>query len=293
MISEATTGSGLRLENYSPLPPHYDEMVGPDGCPRPHWAPVVEFLSTLNSHGLARRWDEGRRVIQQNGITYNVYGDPRSVHRPWPLDPIPLIIDPHEWARIEAAIAQRATLLNSILADIYGPQKLLYDRQLPAELVLAHPSFLRQCHGIQVPGNTYLHLYAADIARSPDGTWWVIADRAQAPSGTGYALENRMVSTRTLPDLLSSSNVCPLQDFFQTLMGTLLGIAPGHRDNPRIVLLTPGPYNETYFEHAYLARHLGISLVEGGDLVVRERPGVPEDAGRPAPGGRHPATAGR
>ncbi|MBS1877309.1 MAG: circularly permuted type 2 ATP-grasp protein [Acidobacteria bacterium] len=270
MISEAA-GFGLRLENYSPLTHHFDEMVGADGAPRSHWARVVNFLSSLNREGLAHRWDEGRRVIQQNGITYNVYGDPLSVDRPWPLDPIPLILDPAEWASIEAAIIQRATLLNAILKDLYGPQRLLYDRQLPAELVLAHPSYLRQCHGVMQPGGSFLHLYAADLARSPDGKWWVIADRAQAPSGTGYALENRMVSNRTMPDLLSRSNVRPLEEFFQTLMRTLLEIAPSHRENPRVVLLTPGPYNETYFEHALLARRLGISLVEGGDLVVRDR----------------------
>ncbi len=179
MISEAA-GFGLRLENYSPLTHHFDEMVGADGAPRPHWARVVNFLSSLNREGLAHRWDEGRRVIQQNGITYNVYGDPLSVDRPWPLDPIPLILDPAEWASIEAAIIQRATLLNAILKDLYGPQRLLYDRQLPAELVLAHPSYLRQCHGVMQPGGSFLHLYAAELARSPDGKWWVIADRAQA-----------------------------------------------------------------------------------------------------------------
>ncbi len=259
------------LSRYAPLPNHYDEMIGELGLPRQHWSGVVDFLDRLNSQGVANRWEEGRRVIEQNGVTYNVYGDARSIDRLWPLDPIPLVIAPEEWSRIEAGILQRATLLNAILADLYGKQRLLYDRLLPAELVLAHPSFLRPCHNIAAPGGVFLHSYAADVARSPDGQWWVLADRTQAPSGMGYTLENRMVSTRTMPDLLRSSHVRPLVDFTQRLLTTLVDIAQGHKDNPRIVLLTPGPYNETYFEHAYLARQLGISLVEGGDLMVRDR----------------------
>jgi uncharacterized circularly permuted ATP-grasp superfamily protein/uncharacterized alpha-E superfamily protein len=259
------------LNRYSPLADHFDEMLGPDGVPRPHWSSLVDFLDRLDPGAMGRRWDEGRRLIVQNGVTYNVYGDPQSVDRLWPLDPIPLIIDAQEWGRIEAAVIQRATLLNTVLADLYGPQRLLHGRQLPPELVLAHPSFLRPCHGIDPPHGIYLHKYAADIARSPDGAWWVLADRTQAPSGAAYALENRMVATRTLPDLLGSSGVRPLADYVHALMSTLLAISPAHKDNPRIVLLTPGPYNETYFEHAYMARQLGISLVEGGDLLVRDR----------------------
>ena len=271
LISETAPGVPPLLNQYSPLPNHFDEMLTLGGVPRPHWSSLVEFLDRLEPDAMAHRWDEGRRLIVQNGVTYNVYGDPQSVDRLWPLDPLPLIIDPREWSSIETAIIQRATLLNSILADLYGPQRLLHDRLLPAELVLAHPSFLRPCHGVTAPNGIFLHQYAADIARSPDGSWWVLADRTQAPSGSGYALENRTVATRTLPDLLGSTGVRPLTEYVHALMGTLLAIAPGQKDNPRIVLLTPGPYNETYFEHAYLARQLGISLVEGGDLVVRDR----------------------
>jgi uncharacterized circularly permuted ATP-grasp superfamily protein/uncharacterized alpha-E superfamily protein len=259
------------LSAYSPLPNHFDEMISEEGVPRGHWSEVVEFMDRLGARGLSKRWEEGRRIIEQNGVTYNVYGDPRSVDRLWPLDPVPLVIDSSEWRGIEKAIIQRATLLNAILADVYGPQRLIFDRMLPAELVFAHPSFLRPCHGIAAPAGIFLHSYSADLARSPDGQWWVLADRAQAPSGTGYALENRTVSNRTLPDLLGRIHVRPLEEFVQRLLATLVDIAPGHKDNPRIVLLTPGPYNETYFEHAYLARQLGISLVEGGDLLVRER----------------------
>ena len=179
-------------------------------------------------------------------------------------------MEPGEWKALEAAIIQRATLFNSILADLYGPQRLLREGLLPAELVFPNPAFLRACWGIEPPGGVFLHIYAADLARSPDGQWWVLADRTQAPSGAGYALENRLVTTRVLPDVFRESHVRRLASFFQSYRDALERLVPTQRENPRIVLLTPGPYNETYFEHAFLARYLGYTLVEGGDLTVRD-----------------------
>lgn len=255
---------------YSPASNCFDEVAIPGEGWRPHWKNLLTSLETMGQDELARRWREGRRLIHDNGVTYNVYGDPRAFDRPWPMDPIPFVLDRDEWAHIEAGIAQRATLLDRILADLYGHQRLIRDRSLPAELVFGNPAFLRACHGISLPGDTYLHLYAADLARSPDGRWWVIADRTQAPSGSGYTLENRMVSSRTLPDVFGEAQVQRLAPFFQSYRDNLMALAPRHRDNPRVVLLTPGPYNETYFEHAYLARYLGFTLVEGGDLLVRD-----------------------
>lgn len=255
---------------YEPINGFYDEMIGSDSEMRPHWKMLVESLVKMGQTDLSRRWQEGRRIIHDHGITYNVYEDPQTTDRPWPVDPIPLAMNSVEWAGIEKAIVQRATLLNKILGDLYGPQKLLHDRLLPAELVFGNPAFLRPCHGIQVPGGIHLHLYSADLTRSPDGQWWVIADRSQAPSGAGYALENRLVASRVLPDVFRSTNVRRLAEFFKSYRDTLRGLGPLHRENPRVVLLTPGPYNETYFEHAFLARYLGFTLVEGGDLTVRE-----------------------
>jgi uncharacterized circularly permuted ATP-grasp superfamily protein/uncharacterized alpha-E superfamily protein len=255
---------------YEPDKRFYDELVAGDAKVRPSWLPLVDSLRTLGSEGLASRWQEGRRLIHDNGITYNVYGDPRATDRPWPLDPIPMVMDRKDWAPIEAAVAQRATLLNAMLADFYGPQKLLQQGLFPPELVFRHASYLRPCCGVAVPKDIFLHIYAVDLARSPDGTWWVIADRTQAPSGAGYALENRLVSSRVLPDVFRSAHVQRLASFFHSYRETLRGLVPHHRDNPRIVLLTPGPYNETYFEHAFLARYLGYTLVEGGDLTVRD-----------------------
>jgi len=266
------TGQAEQLNRdwpYQPNPRYYDEMTAADGTMRPRWRPLLEPLERMGQAGFARRWQEGRRVIHENGTTYNVYSDPQSAGRPWPLDPLPMVLDSAEWSFLSAAIAQRAMLLNAILSDLYGPRKLLRDG-LPPELVFPNPAFLRPCCHVPVPGGIHLHIYAADLARSPDGRWWVLADRTQAPSGAGYALENRLVSTRVLPDVFRTAHIHRLAAFFQTYKETLGSLAPGHKENPRIVLLTPGPYNETYFEHAFLARYLGFTLVEGGDLTVRD-----------------------
>ena len=247
-----------------------DEMLGRNGEARPPWRPLCASLQRLGPTELARRWEGARRLIRENGVTYNVYGDPRGTDRPWELDPLPLVLGPEGWTVIRAALAQRARLLDAILADVYGPQRLLREGHLPAELVFAHPGFLRPCHGATA-NRASLQIYAADLARAPNGQWWVLADRTQAPSGAGYALENRLVLSRTLPEAFRDSRVERLAGFFQRLQDSLRALAPAHVDHPRVVLLTPGPYNETYFEHAYLARYLGFTLVEGGDLTVRDR----------------------
>ncbi len=247
----------------------YDELSGDGITPRSHWTAFVDALQQIDSEELAKRWSRAERRIRENGITYNIYGDPLGMNRPWKIDLIPLLVPAHEWRRIEAGIVQRAELLNAILKDLYGPQTLLHTGSLPCELLFANPAFLRPLAGLKVPQQTYLHFVAMDLARSPDGQWWVMADRAQAPSGAGYALENRTIVADVLPDLFLSSNVQRLAPFFRAQREALMNLA-GH-DNPRIVLLTPGPFNETYFEHSYLARYLGFALAEGADLTVRDR----------------------
>ncbi|MDJ0865020.1 MAG: circularly permuted type 2 ATP-grasp protein [Myxococcota bacterium] len=249
---------------------HWDETARSDGAPNPIWQRLMGALEGIGRAEFVSRWERARRLLEENGVTYNVYGDPRGVDRPWQLDPIPMLLDAREWAGIEAAVGQRALLLDRILADLYGPQRLLRDDLLPPELVFAHPGFLRPCHGIDLPGDRYLHVYAADLARSPDGQWWVIADRCQVPSGAGYALENRVVMSRILPELFGEFYVRRLAPYFRAYRQVLRRLAPEGCESPRIVMLTPGPYNETYFEHAYLARYLGFDLVEGGDLTVRD-----------------------
>ena len=249
----------------------HDELITPGSELRPHYDTFVRSLETLGRHELASRWENAKRAIRDNGVTYNVYGDPEGVDRPWTLDMIPLLVPPAEWIRLEAALIQRARVLNLLLSDLYGPQQLLHERQLPPYLVFGNPGFLRACHGITVPRGIHLHLHAVDLARSPDGQWRVLADRTQAPSGAGYTLENRIVLSRSLPEAFRDCQVQRLASFFWAQRDTLTALASAPRDTPRVVLLTPGPLNETYFEHAYLARYLGFTLVEGGDLTVRDR----------------------
>ena len=262
-----TSGSAWR---YAPPAGHWDEALRPSGYPRRHWRQLTLALRQIGVGQLSRRWQIGQQLIQANGVTYNVYGDPQGKERPWQMDPIPLVIDAGEWVGIERAIAQRAALLNLLLADLYGAQKLIAERRVPAELIFANPHFLHPCHGFTPAGGVFLQNYAADLARSPDGSWWVISDRTQAPSGIGYALENRLVSARTLPAIFNQCEVRPLTRFFEQTLGALLSLAPRRAADPRIVLLTPGPHNETYFEHSFLARHWGVPLVEGADLTVRD-----------------------
>ncbi len=261
--------NGAVTRIYPPVEGHFDEMQSASGALRDPWARLLDGMGALGHEELVRRREEAQRLISENGVTYNVYGDPRGIHRPWQLDALPMLIAPDEWASIERAVTQRARLLNAMLADLYGGRRLLREGLLPPELVYAHPGYLRPCVGLKVPGDVYLHVYAADIARSPDGQWWVISDRTQTPSGAGYALENRVVMSRTLPELFQQFHVQRLAGYFQRYRETLERLAPGRDGSPRIVLLTPGPYNETYFEHAYLARYLGVTLVEGADLTVR------------------------
>ncbi len=236
---------------------------------RPHYTKLFQTLEELGEAELKRRADTCVQFIHEQGIYYNVYGDPRGTERPWQMDPIPLAIAPDEWTALEAGLAQRATLLNKILADCYTEQELIRSRWLSPALVFAQPDFLRPCHAIRAPRDIYLHFYAADLARSPDGRWWVISDRTQIPTGAGYALANRLVTSRILPESFRENNVQRLAGFFRDVQNSLVRIAP-RTENPRIVMLTPGPHNETYFEQAYLARYLGYMLVEGQDLTVRD-----------------------
>ena len=143
------------------------------------------MLDSLGVEELTRRWEQARRLIRENGVTYNVYGDPQGMQRPWELDAVPLVIAPEEWEHLAAALVQRVQVLNALVADVYGPQRLLSAGLLPPELVFAHPGFLRPCYNVRVPQNHYVHLYAADLVRAPDGQWWVLADRTQSPAGLG------------------------------------------------------------------------------------------------------------
>ena len=262
--------AGLR-RTASGMAAPYDECFGQGGLSRPQWTGMIEAIERLGAARLNARWDEGRRIIREHGVTYNVYGDPQGRDRPWSLDPVPLILSAPEWRGLEAGLIQRSRLLNWVLRDLYlGTQRLIVDGFIPPELVYSNPGFLRTCRGLPVAGQVMLHLYGADLVRSASGQWMTFADRTQSASGTGYAHENRKVVSRVLPDEIREVSVRSLAPFFRSLRSFLETLAPGRRENPVMVLMTPGPLNATYFEHAYLARHLGIPLVEGADLTVRD-----------------------
>ncbi|MGO9876357.1 MAG: circularly permuted type 2 ATP-grasp protein [Acidimicrobiia bacterium] len=265
------------LSSYRPVPGVYDEMLSADGVMREHWAHAARVIDDLGLDELLERRSKARRLLDDDGVTYNIYRDDSlastsmpAYAAPWGLDPVPVLLASEEWAAIELGVIQRAELLNLVLTDLYGPRQLLRRGLIPAELILGHPGFLRQCDQIRVPGSQQLITTAVDLARDSGGRCTVLADQTQAPSGAGYALENRVVVSRVFPSLYRDSRVHRLAPFFRTLRSSLEDVAPRGTDEPRIVLLSPGPWSETAFEHAYLASYLGYPLVEGTDLTVRD-----------------------
>ena len=268
--SVASTESWVEGWQYSPLEGYWDEAVLPSGFPRRHWRALTVAIRRMGFRQFNRYWQSGVQLVRETSTSNNAANDPWGNERPLPLDPIPMVVAETEWAQIEKAVVQRATLLNAMLFDLYGKQRLMYESHLPPALVFGNPQFLRPCAGIAPPDGIHLHTYAADLARSPSGQWWVIADRTQAPAGMGYALENRLVSARTLPSVFSQYRVRQLANFFDLRRDTLLNLAARKTNSPRVVVLTPGPHNETYFEHSFLAGYWGFPLVEGDDLTVRD-----------------------
>lgn len=268
-LATSTGPSGGMLAGYAPPEGAFDELCSAKGTLRAHWRGLSDALSKVGPEEFARRRDQALRHLHENGVTYNAFGDPGETARPWDLDLLPVMLAANEWRAISTALVQRAKLLNRVLADLYGPQRLLGEGLIPAELLFEHPGFHRELHGQRHAHDVYLHLYAADLARSPDGRWWVVADQTDAPHGAGYALENRIVVSRMLPEVIRACQVQRHAPFFIALQQTLRELAPERRENPRIVLLSQGPASAHYFEDAYLARYLGYTLVETGDLAVR------------------------
>jgi len=250
------------------LPARFDELRDASGELRPHWRAFANSLSALSPEEFERRQASARATVQDNGVTYNVYDDRGGQARPWQLDIVPFILSPQDWKQIEAAVIQRALLADLILRDVYGPQKLIQSSVLPPHLVTGHPQFLRPLCGATPAHDVHVHLYSADLARGADGSWKVMASRADAPGGLGYALENRLVVAQTFPESFGDMQVARLAAFFNAYRESILGLGSSRRD--RAVLLTPGPYNEAYFEHVYLAHYLGLTLVQGDDLAVRD-----------------------
>src|ERR1700736_497636 len=249
---------------YVRLPGIPDEYIAQAAAPRAVWTRFFDAFAALAPADIERRFASADRHLREAGVTYRAPGE--TADRLWPLSHLPLIIDEIDWQQLTAGIVQRARLLEMVLGDLYGDGRLVAEGAVPAAAIAGSNEYLRSVCGIKPPGGRYLHLYAADVGRGPDGRWWVLGDRTQAPSGAGYALENRLVLSRAFSNLYKSMNVERVAPFFEAFRESLR--AGADRDEPRIGLLTPGAFSETYFEHATLARYLGFLLVEGDDLAV-------------------------
>jgi len=274
--SAAELAAHTLLQRALPAEPGvWDELRAPGGGMRPPWQAFARHLQPTAgmavSAGLNRRVAQVAQQIRLDGVTHNVFSDAGVASRPWSLELLPLMIPPGDWAAIEAGAVQRAELLQLMLTDLYGPQRLLHEGLLPPALLLRHPGWLRPMQGVRPTGGMHLYIVAFDLARGPDGRWWVVAQRTQGPSGLGYVLHNRLVISRQFPDAFRDLRVQHIASSYRRLLDSLEQAAAqvAGADTPRVVLLTPGPYTDTYFEHAYLARYLGLPLVEGGDLTVR------------------------
>ncbi|CDF80765.1 conserved hypothetical protein (DUF404, DUF403, DUF407) [Formosa agariphila KMM 3901] len=257
------------FENYFSDFKNYDEVLKSNMSVNPNWEKLLSNLTQMGSSALTSKQEEMDWLMDENGVTYNVYNDPKGMHRAWKLNIVPFLIHQKEWDKIEKGLQQRSELLNLTLKDIYGKRELIKNGIVPQEVIYAHRGFLRQCDQIKYKTSKDLLIHSADLARGPDGQMWVVNDRTQAPSGMGYALENRYATSRILPDIFKDIHVKPPSPFFADFNKMLIDSAPQNKENPNIVILTPGPLNETYFEHAYMSSFLGYPLVAGNDLVVR------------------------
>jgi len=255
------------LKNYL-LDHAYDEMFSGPGVLHPHYQPLLDHFSSLPTDELRRRKQAADLSFLNQGITFTVYGRDEGTERIFPYDPVPRIITAAEWATVERGLAQRITALNLFLKDIYNEGRILKEGIVPRELVYSCKHFRRQMVGLQVPRNVYVAVCGTDLIRMEDGEFVVLEDNLRVPSGVSYMLTNRRVMKRIFPQLFRSYNVRPIEQYTQLLLGTLRSLAPEGRPEPNIVLLSPGVFNSAYFEHAYLARQMGIELVEGRDLVT-------------------------
>lgn len=266
--SAAAGKSESLLTGYQGLEGSFDEYAGENGVPRPAWEGFSERLQEIGGKGLAQSWRRGEELLRENGISYNLLGDQSQNKRPWNLDPIPALISESEWSSLSASLVERAHLWNQILKDCYGARTLLSEGLLPPALLYSQPNFNRFLPPVNGDG-MILTSYAVDVARSPDGSWKVVADRTEAPNGAGFALENRIILSNVFPETSNKLHLIRLASYFQSLRSTLFAHAPGGHDEPNVVMLSPGPSDRTYFEDAYLARYLGITLAVGEELTVR------------------------
>ncbi|GAB6054390.1 circularly permuted type 2 ATP-grasp protein [Magnetospira thiophila] len=254
------------LDGYRPPAGVADELLDSTGSIRPVWRRFANHLAHMSEQDITRHFARGDQHLRDAGVYYRQYGPEDESLRDWPLSHVPVLVDEKEWRQISAGLVQRAELLERVVADLYGPNELVAQGYLPASLIAASPEWLRPLVGVRPPSGHFLHFIAFEIGRGPDGTWWVLGDRTQAPSGAGFALENRVATRRVFNDIFSSSNVLRLSGFFRAFRDAMKHHW-GDSEN-RVGILTPGPLNDTYFEHAYIARYLGFMLLEGEDLRV-------------------------
>ncbi|HEV7298174.1 MAG TPA: circularly permuted type 2 ATP-grasp protein [Tepidisphaeraceae bacterium] len=246
----------------------YDEMFASAGVPREHYGPVTTRLQSMGHDAVTRRLRMADVSFRNQGITFAVYGDNRGVEKTMPFDLVPRIVPSDEWATIEKGLAQRLTALNMFCQDIYHEQRILREGVIPPELIYGAQSFRREMFGVNVPKNVYIHICGTDLIRGADGLYYVLEDNGRTPSGVSYVLENRAVMKRVFPALFSAYRVRAIEDYPYNLLQCLKYVAPPHAENPHIAVLTPGIYNSAYFEHSFLARQMGVELVEGRDLLV-------------------------
>ncbi len=254
---------------YDPAP-FFDEMFSSPGEPRPHYRVLRDHLQGMTAEMFAERRRVADAAFLYQGITFTVYGQEQGIERIFPFDLVPRIIPHDEWDHIERGVAQRVTALNLFLHDIYHDQRILREKCIPPELVFSSQHFRREMMGIDVPKNRYIHIVGSDIVRGDDGEYYVLEDNLRSPSGVSYMLENRQAMKRTFADLFARYDVLPIEHYPQELLSTLLSIAPHDYSDANVVLLTPGIYNSAYFEHTFLARQMGIEIVEGRDLVAHQ-----------------------
>jgi uncharacterized circularly permuted ATP-grasp superfamily protein/uncharacterized alpha-E superfamily protein len=252
------------LANYERIQDGFDEAIGPDGAPRPHWKAFFDAFSALTVEEQARRQERLRRLVLENGIAHDLFAEPGS-QQPWSIDLIPIVISPKEWALLERGLTQRAVLYDLIAKDFYGPQSLLKSSKVPPRLVFSDPAFLHACREPK-PGPHLINFFAADLIRDTSGAWRIIDVHAETPAGAGFGLANRLLHGQLMGNEFRACRGVRLARYFQDLQTELLQRI--ERDDPLIALLTPGPRHEDYFSHAYLSRYLGFQLVEGGDLKV-------------------------
>ena len=274
MTDSDTAGSldsealGRLAASYGIEPGVFDELLDENGNVRPMWQPVIASFERMSEAERENARGALLRVLDENRVTFVTEGDAGATQRPWQLDLLPMLISPQEWSALEQGLIQRARVLNAIVDDCYGEQRALHAGQMPPSIVYSNPRYLRPCANLPTRDGTQLHFLAFDCARSPDGQWWILSDRAEAPTGAGYALENRITTSRVLPELFAGQNVRRHAGFFRDFSDYFLNLP--QRDEPLAVCLSHGPTQRSYFEHSYLARYLGYSVVEGSDLAVRD-----------------------